>query len=197
MSNRDWAALGFRLLGFWFIASAAIDLTSLPRLWRPALEQLQTGGTLISQPMVFTILPMIVGGSIGVALWIKAEWLAGRVFATTGAAENSAKPFPQEPLFTLAAIILGVVLINEALSGLVLGLSQLAVSRLAAPHSVFGQVPYAETQQTVIWNATAKATTFAAMVRGVLGLILLLRPDILRAAATARKRTHTVRPANA
>ncbi|RPH54861.1 MAG: hypothetical protein EHM89_18000, partial [Acidobacteria bacterium] len=94
MSNRDAAKLGFRLLGLWFMASAAVGVSGLPYYWDRQWENVRA-------ITVFTMaLPALVAAGIGLPVWFSADWFADRTFPI-GEERASTGRLRGEPLFAL------------------------------------------------------------------------------------------------
>ena len=171
MSNREWALLAFKLLGVWFLASAAIGAANTPYLWDSTPEEVR------SRTVAFLLLPSLVAVGIGTPLWFSADWFARRIFpgaapldtpATLGACAG--------PLFALAISVLGVFLVADGVPGLASSLYLFTESRRTG---ILG--PDVE-RQRLLWDASAKANAVAGVVRLLIGVALLAGPARLSAA---------------
>jgi len=157
MTNFDWAKLGFKLTGLWFMVSAVTSAANLASiLGRPEV----TG-------IAFSLLRPLTGGLIGLLIWMNSERLASSIFPTTVAAENLLARSQQEQLFALAISIFGVVFVMEAIPTLVYNATLFVVSRSGVYRSAFGFV--SEGEQSRIWSATAEAGILAAFARTLIG----------------------------
>jgi hypothetical protein len=177
MSNHDAAKLGFRLLGLWFMANAAVAVAGVPYYWDSRWEGVR------AITVFTTVLPALVAIGIGVPVWFSADWFATRTFAG-GEGSGSPGHLRGEPLFALALAVIGVLFICESLPILVNGLALFVQSR-SVGSGVLGPDPAIQRQ---IWNAAAKASVAAAIARFLIGVGLLAGPaKLARAVARVRK----------
>jgi hypothetical protein len=177
MSNRDAAKLGFRLLGLWFMANAAVAVAGIPYYWDPQWENVQ------AITVFTTVLPALVAVGIGVPVWLSADWFAARTFPD-GAGGVGGGRLRGEPLFALALTIIGMLLICESLPILVNGMALFIQSR-SFGRTVLGPNPDLQSQ---LWHAGAKASVAAGVARLLIGAALLAGPaNLSRAVARVRK----------
>jgi hypothetical protein len=173
MTNLDWAKLGVKLLGLWFMVSAVTSAANLASiLGRPEV----TG-------VAFSLLYPLTRGLIGLLIWFKSERIAFSIFPTPVTADNVVAQSQQEWLLALAISIIGIVFVVEAIPTLVYNATLFVASRSGAYRSAFGFV--AEAEQGRIWGVTAKASVLAAFARTLIGFGLLLGPARLADLVTA------------
>ena len=106
-------------------------------------------------------------------MWLNAESLAARTFPAT--AGVSVDRLQGDKIFALALSVIGVLLAVEAIPILASSLALFGKSRQGFT-SVLGTLPSSESQRSLIWTASAKATAAAGLVRLAIGLILLAGP---------------------
>ena len=176
MNNRDAAKLGFRLLGLWFMANAALAVAGLPYYWDPRWEEVR------AITVFAALLPALVAVGIGVPIWFSAEWFAARTFPEGGGDESGR--LRGDALFALALSIIGVLFVCESLPILVNGLALFVQSRSFGT-SVLGPNP---DLQSRVWHAGAKANVASGVARLLIGGALIAGPAKLsRAVARVRK----------
>jgi hypothetical protein len=165
MTNLDWAKLGFKLIGFWFMVTAVSMAANV--------------ATLIGQPAVTGIaLSMLYPATralIGILIWMYSDRLALSIFPMTAAGQNVVGQSQQEQLFALAISIIGIGLLVDSIPTFLYDLTLFIASRSGEYRSAFGFVP--EPSGPRIWNATAEASLVSALVRTLIGFGLLLSPS--------------------
>jgi hypothetical protein len=173
MTNRGVALLGFKVLGLWLMASAAIMASGIPYYWEEPQFRDVRGITIY-----FVLAPALVAMGIGVPIWFSAEWFAGRLFPDESTERPSLGPLRTEPLFALALSIIGVLFVCEALPAAVNALSLFLQSRSIGSSAIGPDLD----QRYILWNAATKANVTAAVARLLIGLGLLAGPTRLTAA---------------
>ena len=180
MTNRDLALLAFKLLGLWLMANAAIGVAQIPYYSDPEFDSVR------GMTVFFTVLPALVAVGIGVPVWFSADWFAARLFPEESP-PRSLDHLRAEPLVAVAASILGLVFVAEALPLIVSG-TALFVQGSLAGGTVLGPDDDLRTQ---IWSAAAKANLAAAVARLLIGVALLAGPVRLVAALARVRRELT------
>src|SRR5262245_44993983 len=131
MTNLDWAKLGVKLMGLWFMVSAVVSAANLASI----LERPEVRG------IAFSLLYPLTRGLIGLLIWVKSERLAFSIFPTAVAADNLVSQSQQEWLLALAISIIGIVFVVDAIPTLVYNATLFVASRSTDYRSAFGFVP--------------------------------------------------------
>ena len=119
MTNLDWAKLGFKLVGFWFMVTAVSMAANV--------------ATLIGQPAVtgiaLSMLYPVTRALIGILIWMYSDRLALSIFPTTATGQNVVGQSQQEQLFALAISIIGIGLLVDSIPTFLYDLTLFIASR--------------------------------------------------------------------
>lgn len=170
MTNRDWAVLGFRLVGFYLATGLAMLVAGL--LFRQVV-----GGRDIAEAVAYAVMLA--------AVWAWADRLASWVFPEESNADLPLEGGLGRQLLVPALSIIGVYLIAEAIPSIVACVGVL-VGTGGLGRSVFGGTNPSE--DILTYRSIQKANTVAAVVRLVIGIVLLLYPSRITAAVVALRR---------
>lgn len=167
MTNRDWAILGFQLVGLWLAVQLALWVTDLP--FRQLGER--------------DIAYVITGAVIVISVWTRAGWLASRLFPNPAPPGLRSEMRREQELLVAALSVMGVFLIAQALPLLVDGVAVFVMIRSTA-RSVFGTMP--EEATALSTRATADIAGAAASL--LIGIALISRPGRLATGIVAVRR---------
>ena len=160
MNNRGLALIGFKILGLVFLAQSVVGAFGIPWI-------LQSDG-MRGIPISFVVVPLLVAALGGLGIWMGADRLASRLFADSAETACDGK-FVCDP-FVVALAIIGAWLLAGALPGIGKGISLFLTSR-----------GHSGAFKEAIWTPGAKSELVAALVRSIVGYILLRRPGAIAA----------------
>jgi hypothetical protein len=173
MTNREVAVLGFKLVGLWLMAMAAIGIAALPYYWASSLNEVKAA------VVIAALLPQLVALGIGVPVWFSAESFASRIFPGSASEPLRFDRLRAQPIFALALAIIGVFLLCEALPALVRAAALFVQSRHVPTSLLTGDEWPGQTAS--LWSQTAKANAAEAVARLAIGLAFLIGPARLGA----------------
>jgi len=150
----SFASLLVRGVALWLVCNGIANL-SLIYLYRPGYDM------AMAAILNSTLLPIMTG----VVVWSSASWLAERMASSEPTSSVAPNWTPEEALRVAVAIV-GLVIFTDALRDLVWQTAFYVKLHWAGPSSVFG----AEAE------ANATANRISALVRAILGAVLVLRP---------------------
>lgn len=175
MTDRQWAVLGFRLLGLWLIVGPAQDWVALA-----VLALVQRGPAQVtSREVAYSATSMV----IAVSLWRWAGWLASRTFPEATVVGRSPVARSDEQLLAPALSIIGVYLIALAIPDVLSGVVAFVGSG-DMDRSVFG----GQGELARMWRVKTTAEGLFALARTLIGVALLLYASRLSAVVVALRR---------